>query len=62
MAPGDRAKSRNGLGNGSKNGSIKLKICSPSGRGKSFHSRGRLFSTGHQNVHASFSSRMSMRG
>ena len=28
------------LGNGSKNGLIKLKVCSPSGRWKSFHSRG----------------------
>ena len=36
----DRTKTRNRLGNGSKNGLIKLKICSPSGRGKSFHSRG----------------------
>ena len=62
MAPGDRTKSWNGLGNGSKNGSIKLKICSPSGHGKSFHSRGRLLSTGHQNIHASFSSRISVRG
>ena len=33
----DRTKTRNGLGNGSQNGSSKLKICSPSGRGKSFH-------------------------
>ena len=31
---GDRTKTRNGSGNGSKNGSIKLNICSPSGRGK----------------------------
>ena len=31
---GDRTKTRNGSGNGSKNGSIKLNICSPSGHGK----------------------------
>ena len=31
----DMTKTRNGL----ENGSIKLKICSPSGRGKSFHGR-----------------------
>ena len=36
----DRTKTLNGSGNGSKNGSSKLKICSPSGRGKSFHGCG----------------------
>ena len=36
----DRTKTRNKLGNGSKNRSIKFKICSPSGRGRSFHGRG----------------------
>ena len=36
----DRTKARNGIGNGLKNGSIKLKISSPSVCGKSFHSRG----------------------
>ena len=34
----DRTKTRHG----SKNGSIKLEICSPSGGGKSFHGRGLL--------------------
>ena len=36
---GDRTKARNGLGNGLKNRSIKLEICSPSGHVKSFHIR-----------------------
>ena len=36
----DRTKTRNGLGNGWKNGSIKLKICRPSVRVNNFHSRG----------------------
>ena len=36
----DRTKTRNGAGNGSKNGSIKLNICNPSGHGKSFHGHG----------------------
>ena len=35
VAVQDRTKTRNSLGNGSKNGMIKLKICGPSGRGKS---------------------------
>ena len=35
----DRTKTQNGLGNESKNGSIKLKIFTPSGHGKSFHGR-----------------------
>ena len=36
----DRTKTRNELGNRSKNGSIEFEICSPSGRGKSLHGRG----------------------
>ena len=40
MLSGHRTKTQNGLGNGSKNGSTKLKSCSPSGRGKSFHGCG----------------------
>ena len=36
----DRTKTRNGLGNGSKNGSIELEICSSLGRGKNLHGRG----------------------
>ena len=39
VTQGDRTKTRNGLENGSKKGSIKVKICSPSGRGKNFHGR-----------------------
>ena len=35
----DKTKTRNGFGNGSKIGSIKLKVCSPSGHGESFHGR-----------------------
>ena len=56
----DKTKTRNWSENGSKNGSIKLKISSSSGRGRSFHGRSLtpalVTSTGHQNVHASFSS------
>ena len=36
----DRTNTRNGSGNGLKNGLIKLKICSPSGQWKSFHCHG----------------------
>ena len=35
-----KSKTQDWLGNRSKNGLIKLQICSPSGCGKSFHSRG----------------------
>ena len=53
----DRTKTRNGLGNGSKNQLSKLKICSPSGYGKSFHGCGLTSAL----VTASFSSNASVR-